>query len=236
MIKNLSKNVMLDPSVLIARKGVDNTFDLINRLQPEYTFYISKSFRAMLLSDNQFNEQRVFRYFLHNAVPAELRDVREMVQSTALNTVPISPKALEKYSLVWEALFKPSFFETVPRVEGGFGKAGGYDQVTLQVLFEEWVFLQEYSWVVSRLKKPFNKMINSGAACLEFGKHTVEGMLKRTLKKDDDELLRKVDVLRGFGKWIAVGGPPIASLINPIVGALSGAIGGYFLLFDPQQE
>lgn len=39
--------------------------------------------------------------------------------------------------------------------------------------------------------------------------------------------------LRALAKWIAVGGPPVAGLLNPIAGALASGVAEGFLLIDP---
>lgn len=107
-----------------------------------------------------------------------------------------------------------------------------FDEDIINILFEEWVFLNESSWIVSRIKQPFTKFMNIGGSSIQFSKRATDTIIRKTLKKTDDELLSKVDRLRTFGKWVAVGGPPVLSFIDPLF-SLTSLPAGFFLLFDP---
>jgi hypothetical protein len=48
-----------------------------------------------------------------------------------------------------------------------------------------------------------------------------------------DEPLTPSNRVRAAAKWIAVGGPTILGVVQPILGAVASATSGYFLLFDP---
>ena len=104
----------------------------------------------------------------------------------------------------------------------------------LNILIEEWIFLQERSWIVSRIKKPFSRFIDAGSVCLQFSSRAVDRIINRTLRRGNNELVSKVDRFRAFGKWIAVGGPTIIGpFINPMLSMIGPLAAGYFLLFDP---
>lgn len=63
---------------------------------------------------------------------------------------------------------------------------------------------------------------------------TCDFVVRRTLKRDSDYELDKYDRMKAIGKWLAAGGAPAASLINPVVGAAVSAGAGLFLLVDPE--
>jgi hypothetical protein len=46
------------------------------------------------------------------------------------------------------------------------------DPLLRSILLEEWAFLQQPGWVVSRLRRPFRTYLRAGAAALELGEGT----------------------------------------------------------------
>lgn len=66
------------------------------------------------------------------------------------------------------------------------------DPVLRSILLEEWAFLQQPAWVVSRLRRPFRAFLRAGAAALELGEGT-------PLPEDLPEV-----------KWAAIGERPDA--------------------------
>lgn len=83
----------------------------------------------------------------------------------------------------------------------------------LDSLWEEWLFLQEQSWLVSRSRKTFRRFIKSGAVALETSKETFDALAARTLRlprKDIPKALTSGQRLRASAKWIAVGGSSVA--------------------------
>jgi hypothetical protein len=211
-------NIMIDPSLIIARRTLMNTFENIVEMSKNYKFYIPESFRYILYSEsNNLHKNSLHYYFLQNAYPADLNKVKTFIDkySDNVSAYKVSADHKRKYK---------EFYNFIYDFIG--------DETICMVLFEEWVFLQENSWIVSRIKKPFNTFINAGSACLQFSKETVEYMIRRTLRDSERDLLNKVDVLRALGKWIAVGKLEIPLFIEPFETLLNLAA-GYFLLFDP---
>jgi len=219
-------NVMIDPSLVVARRTIDKTFDLVkeHHKTQNFKFYLPKTFQSLVVEDKLRQESPTFKFFLQNTYPTELTIVKTLIKehSDIIATFEFAPEHKEKYKEFFESLLEESRFWREY-----------LDEHTLNILFEEWVFLQEYSMIVSRIKRTFNKFIDAGAVCLQFGRKTFEILVRKTLKKRDDELITNVDKLRAFGKWIAVGGPATLSFFNPTVSAFGSLIGGYFLLFDP---
>lgn len=217
---------MIDPSLIVAHKTMKQTFTLIKKLSSEYKFYFPASFKDALSYEKIVNniyskENSTYRYFLHNAHPSQLREIKTFLEKYSNIIAGYEPTAelSEKHRHLFEGIYELSYNEPLSKV-----------------LFEEWVFLQEFSWIVSRLKKPFNTFIDAGAVCLHFGKKTVENLMKRTLKKNDNEILNRVDQLRAFGKWIAVGGGSYTSYLEPSLAAMVNLGVGFFLLFDPDSK
>jgi hypothetical protein len=59
-------------------------------------------------------------------------------------------------------------------------------------LFEEWFFLTHESWLVSRIKAPFQAIVNAG----EVGVELVNPVVRKTLKKDASHVVRSADRVR----------------------------------------
>jgi hypothetical protein len=219
-------NIMIDPSLVVARRTIDKTFDLVKELHKtqNFKFYLPKTFQFLVDKDKLRQESPTFKFFQQNVYPAELSSIKTLIKkhSDIIVTFELALGHEEKYKEFFESLSEESRFWREY-----------LDEHTLNILSEEWVFLQEYSMIVSRIKRTFNGFIDAGAACLQFGRKTFGILVRKTLKKRDDELIANVDKLRAFGKWIAVGGSAILPFFNPIVSAFGSLIGGYFLLFDP---
>jgi len=67
----------------------------------------------------------------------------------------------------------------------------------------------------------------------KFDPKILEKLVKRPLKKEEEDFIEKKDMLRVFGKWIAVGGPTALSGFNETFIVLSSILAGIFLLYDP---
>ncbi len=225
---------MIDPSLIVAKHRLSRTFGSISEhrilRKDDAKFYVSKKFLDFL-NEHKFKDELrdslPFKYFLHGAPPSDPREILlemknfpDYIEEFLVSEQEYS-KYKEKYEWIHTSLSKM------------IGKKKFFDETILGVLFDEWIFLQESSWIVARIKKPFKAFKIAGAACLEYSKKAFKRLVRTTVKKDIEEVLTKTDVLRAFGKWIAVGGTSVLSLLNPLVSALGGAIGGYFLLFDP---
>ena len=226
MEENTLLNIMIDPSLVVARRTINKTFDSVRELHKtqNFKFYLPKTFQFLVDKDKLRQESPTFKFFLQNAYPKELSSVKTLIKkhSNIIVTFEFTSEHKEKYKEFFESLLEKTRFWREY-----------LDEHTLNILFEEWVFLHEHSVIVSRIKRTFNRFIDAGAVCLQFGRKTFGMLVRKTLKKRDDELITNVDKLRVFGKWIAVGGPAVLPFFNPTVSVFGGLIGGYFLLFDP---
>ena len=233
MLENFSVDVILDPSLILAprRETTAATLDLVQRLsgpESEFSFYLPWSFYGALI-----DRERLTAVLLHVGrffnVPTREDDLGELLdqleQGRGMLADLVTPfdarERIEKYEWLYDSFAEPLI--------ASHGPAGG---LLASILLEEWVFLDTHSWMVSRVKKPFQKFIDAGFPCLQFGKTTVKLLLEKTVKKDY-ETIDRLDKLRAFGKWTAVGGAFVAPFFAPLAASFVGGIPAVFLLFDP---
>lgn len=113
-----------------------------------------------------------------------------------------------------------------------FERAVGSDMAR-SILFEEWSFLITNSWLFSKTREAFDKMVEAGGSAIHLSRERFDSVVRKTLKKDPSEPMTGSDRTRAAAKWVAVGGPAILSLVEPISAATSSAAAGYFLMYDP---
>lgn len=101
-----------------------------------------------------------------------------------------------------------------------------------QILFEEWEFLITNSWLISKVRFAYDKIVESSGTAISISKHTFEVVVRRTLKKAEGDLSPN-DKLKATAKWIAVGGSALADFVLPVPGAILNTASGIFLLCDP---
>jgi len=225
MIEHTSNNIMIDPSLVVAGRTIKKTFTLIREFHDRgFRFYFPKSFQSLLYVSESYEESPLFGFFLQGAKSSDFGKLSRLMKdySEIIGQFEVSPEKKEEYRGFYESLSGERRFR---------GKH--LDKHILDVLFEEWIFLNGRSWIVSRIKRPFNQFTHAGAVCLEFGRRTLEEMVRKTLKKKEGDIISKADALRAFGKWIAVGGSSILRFFDPVVSILGVPAAGFFLLFDP---
>lgn len=224
-------NVLIDPSLVLAENSINNTFHLI-RSSAEYggklKFYFPRSLKRLVSETQPSKEAPGIKFFLHGAYPSDLKELNTLIKESSDIVLEFNPtqEQLDKHSYAYETLAE----ELKYRDELFEGEL-------LNILIEEWIFLQEYSWVVSRIKKPFNRLIAAGAVCIQIGRRTADILVNRTLRREHDEFLNNIDRLRAFGKWIAVGGATAASrlIIPDMTGITVPTMIGIMLLIDPEK-
>ena len=221
MYAEMPANVLIEPSLLVDERTLHTVVENIHQYRfekKEHEFFVPSKF-IYLLSD----AERYIKNILFFAYPPRMIDMKELrgilAKEKVIQKFEIQSHHRQKYAIFYERLLEET-----------------KNDVITEILFEEWVFLQEKSWVISRIKKPFSHFVRAGAVSVEFGRRTLDLATKRTLKKDDRDIITNVDRLRAFAKWIAVGGSAFSALINPVIGAIGHTIAGYFLLVDPRDE
>jgi|GEM_PF-1809328 len=221
MVDETQKNVLIEPSLLVAEHTFPQIIEKIKQKhlgEERYQFFIPSKFADML--NRIWSNTEDIKFFINKAKsinPKHLRDVLNILgKKRVIQKFKIQATEEEKFSGFYESLLRET----------------GNKNVT-EILFEEWVFLQEKSWVISRIKKPFSYLIRSGAVSIEISRRTLDLAAGGTHKKDDDDIITKAERLTTFAKWVALGEPSVLPPVNPMDRALFGAGAGYFLLFDP---
>lgn len=221
--------VMIDPSLLVARWKIQDTINraMVLKDKEGYELFVPKAFLDFVESRDKLRGSAWLDFFSQRSRITDAKRLRDLVLGYSSLLVPfdITRDFHDKYGE-----FRRSLVEHL-------GLREAADNLLVDTLFQEWVFLVERSWIVSRIKRPFTHFIESGAASLSVGRETTrkafDRLTRRTLKKNEFYLMTRIDRLRALGKWIAAGGSPVLSYYEPLMGALSGLASGIFLLVDP---
>lgn len=234
--ESVFRDILIDPSLIVARTKVRNTFYSMRELKREnYRFYISNTFLSLV--DYYRMEEYPYGFFLQNAPPASPGAIMYYIKSHERFYKPFkididkrkntgcTEKCQELEKSLWKLAERRAYRWNVPPL----------DRYTINILFEEWVFLQTHSVVAARIKKTFNTFIDAGAACLQFSDRIFNKVIARTLKKKNNEAINVQEKLRALAKWFAVGSTSVASLYSDssIVKLGISLASGYFILFDP---
>lgn len=107
------------------------------------------------------------------------------------------------------------------------------NDIATRVIFDEWCFLNQNSWIFAKTRQAFDVMIEAGGKAFQVSRNYFDRMVRRTLKKDEDDILTVGNKIRAITKWVAVGGPSFLSLTEPVSGAIFSSVSGVFLLADP---
>jgi hypothetical protein len=225
-------NVMLDPSLLLVdEQELDETMRQLGALREQYSLsniFAPDTLRTLVESPSAPEE--TIRRFVEYYVPPSERETVLSVESVldrlysedVVRFFTVSPEQRGRYGH-----FYSNLLEELPE------EAELSVRAITPTVFEEWVFLQEQSWVVARLERTFRTMRDAGALIIEGGKRTVDDLTRRALHRGPADPITQLDRLRVCGKWIAVGGAPLLQLVHPLAGALVGSAGGLFCLLDP---
>lgn len=225
MNAEMPENVLIEPSLLVDERTLYQLIEKIHEYaraeRRGYEFFVPSKF-IHILSDAERNIENIV-FFANVARMVDLKELKGILgEEEIIKKFEIQPQYKQKYSSFYESLLRET-----------------RNDVVTEILFEEWIFLQEKSWVISRLKKPFIHFVKASAVSVEFSRKTLDLAVKKTLKKDSKDIITNADRLRALAKWIAVGGPPVLTLMNlmnPIAAAIIEVAAGYFLLIDPKYE
>lgn len=210
----VSKNVLFDPSLLLDDEKAQKAFSFMKEHHEEFNFFILRSFYELLKENDGSNKWYKIAQFFESKKKISPQRILEMLEEHRkyFNYFEI-PKGLYRKRHTY-------FYENLYKVVD--------DRELVKILSEEWVFLQEFSWVVAKSKKVFEKFKEAGAVAVEFPENAVDKLVRRTLKKKDDDFLNTFDKLRALGKWIAIGGSSITHFLNSVTDSLISLGTGIF--------
>ena len=225
----VKEKIMLDPSLFVANYVVGRTFRFIEEINERFEIFISKSFSAHLYNNDRKTSLTAFDYFLQSALPTSLHYLTNRLHQTD-NTVKLfAPNEDQrmKYEWIYNKLGIDRYFWS-------HKYSTEQEDLVRRILFEQYIFLHENSWLLSRNKSVFNSFKRAGAAVLEIGKDNLEYVVRKTLKIKDDELLNKYHVFGAAAKWIGVAGPTMHYYFHPNEFPIAGIFSGILiLLVDP---
>lgn len=192
----VSNNVMIEPSLFFSPK-ISQIMNFIENNSREFTFFIPSSFLKLLeipTKDNRWNEISKFFEFENMG---HLRDIVGLIEKN---------KNLKPFKLTSSNRRKHNFF---------------YNNVSelvndplRDIIFEEWVFIQEMSWLVSDKEKIFKIFKKSGGISIEFSKIALDIITRKTLGKKSYEALTVINKLNVIGFYIGSGCLAVSLIIN----------------------
>jgi len=217
----MSDRVLLDPSLLVGWRRLRKTESETGKLvSVGVTFVIPKSFSDSIRGGSSFDLNNAFMFFLGRKDIPYSDDVVGTLRRITDRYAVFTPTPLQRER-------HKEFLEVLSGQDVWGSRIP--DPLVLDIVREEWIFLHEGSWIVSRIRKHFDKFIKAGAPCLQFGKKATDALIRRTLKRKDNDPITMVDKLRAVGKWIIVGGIPFWSPTPPAFASAAGL----FSLLDP---
>lgn len=220
---NERQNVMLDPSLLLTASGLKRVLQFIEHQNTDFSFYISQSFYEFIADDKRRNERvsasdPVIKFF--GARVSYFNEAKMLIRENMDHWTLFEPTE--------ELRLKHSIFR-----DSLLYRESTKNQELFDILFDEWIFLQERSWLLAKSKLTFEKFKEGGAISLEFGEKAMHRIAARTLKTDHHDPLSNFQKLRALAKWMAVGGSASEAFLSPYLGLLAGLTTGFFLMLDP---
>src|SRR5437016_3908329 len=80
MLGPASNNLLLDPSMLVARKTLKDALRLSTDVsRRKFSLYVPASFQRAILADKLSQASPVFNFFLHNARPSQISELSSIV-------------------------------------------------------------------------------------------------------------------------------------------------------------
>jgi hypothetical protein len=247
----VSSNVVIDPSLLVANRTLESTVKKAGRRYEDLDFYLPQSFIELIEQNQSFENTPGFQYYIGNVQNTpEYRRFVQLVDtfSESIEGYTVPENQVEEYAEVYEAIAeelpyrRERFFSSISEPPyDGFPPYRDNQDLLTDAVFEEFVFLVEQSWMVSRTKKIYNTFIDAGASTMQFSKRTVEEARER-LEDTDDKVIERMDKLKDDHdwQWVAIGGSvfsPILGFYFPPAGVAAGTgtglVQAYIKLFDP---
>ena len=231
-------NVHLDSSLLLDYEKAKRAFNFMREYRKDSSFFVSRSFYKFLLKYGKSNKWYEHAKFFDHKRETHPKEILELMNEHReyLSFFEIPERIFQKK---YAYFYKKKLYEEVG------------DRKLIEVLFEEWVSLQELSWIVAKSKKTFEKFKEAGATVIKISQMAFDKMIiwidrnkyvekfarhKHKLEIPSDKIIPIGKKLRGLGKWITHSSIIMKSAYfqDFELGALAGyMIGkGFFVLID----
>lgn len=243
---NMSLNdVLLDPSILVTDKELAATetrferYVTENHPENELQFHVSESFRDAVTADAEWEDTAVFNFYKVSDQPAEVNQIQEFLDQydNRINTYTADPYYVNT------ADEEEVSVSRLLQDEVGYYERFEYTEQLVDVLTDEFVFLNEESIIAGDSDRQVQKFKDIGSVVLDVGRSAFETVVSRSLDINEDdldegeEILNKANVTRTFGKFSIIGGSSVAGVIGgPLIAALAPTAGGIILLIDPESD
>jgi len=237
-IEEFPDDLIIDPS-LIVTSYYNKTANNIEENYREIHFHVPRSFFPALESFTSISAKEELppqlRFFNSYAEVPSLNEVNRRFQQLDVGRFS-AERYFEDYQLVYDSLSESlPYTRERENMESRYSNNG--DPLT-DVVFEEYVFLQERSGLVSRLKKTINNFIDAGISVIETSEKALDSFCDNRLKNSDQ---RRKAIAKATGKWVVIS---LAGLTSSTVGGIPGAVltagvterainVSFLLVFDP---
>lgn len=207
--------LLIDPSLVVCARTYNQISTELRSIDLG-TVYLPAAF----IDGLKEKDESLVSFYLGNASGISIAQLRrELLES----------EAIREYRV--ERVENELFFSLKSRIEKEFPNSR-----VSQALWEEWIFLQQESWIGARIRRTFQNFMKAGAAIIELSKEVLDKLAGPTLQLPKRKVPRPLTTrqrLQAVTKWIALGGSSASSLLSPKTAAISTFITGAFFLFDP---
>lgn len=218
-----SNDVAVDPSLL-----VDATADRRPRYDRygEFSYFVSESFQNLVEESSSYRDDPTFSFYIGSLGTDRLTGFQEL-QETVTSFEPFSAEEINKEANIDYQGARDWFErEHPPAVDGKLA----------DVLFDQFVFLFERSWVASRVKRSQNEVTDvPGLRRFVFDRDELEAV-ERQLPQEYQNKIRELKSGRRW-KWVSLGLTVTGGFVGgPVGGAIFGAglaQESLALIFDP---
>lgn len=219
-------SIMIDPSLLVVNRfDTHELLEWVSENHATFNFYIPQSFVRAVESSPPEGVSPTAQFFLGDL---DTKQIMKLVGG-------LSPY-VKKFEMRGELRTKyQEFYRTLSiHVQPNLDSGG-----LLNAVFEEWVFLNEMSAIVARIRKAFDTFVRVGATAMytggRVGSEGIQQIVRRSLHLSKETQLTRASYRRAGIKWIALGGGALTAQftfpwISPGVAAFAS---GVFWLLDP---
>lgn len=208
--------------------------DKLVKLSQEFTFYVSKTFYDFVETGKFQSEQsdalEILKFYKKKNVDFEI------IKESLLNP-PIKLSLFDKSSI------------DIPtdQYQAKYGEIGEYfkseckNPILTNIIMDEWIFLNEYSIILSNLKRFVTLLENGIITVIKYSKRAFDWLLKKydklvEKKFPSNHLITNAHRLRLLAKFIIIGLKPYIGYIfnnNPTFQTIAGLV-DCILIFDPK--